>query len=201
MVLSYGNIPYTDESCKTFFGKGWGEIKGTNGATPFGQLPIMVVDGKVAGQSGSMTRYAATLTGLVPSDPVEALYCDSIYEASQELAGVNPIVNMFRGDVWQAKKQEYFEMMPPKLANLARELGEKDFFCGSSVTYADFGVYHICGNIHLLDAAVLDAHPNIKAFMTRIEALPGVKEYLESRPKCVDIGTSPRFDPLPEIYA
>ena len=35
------------------------------------------------------------------------------------------------------------------------------------------------------------ALPKVGAFLTAVEALPGVGEYLAARPECVDIGTAP----------
>ena len=41
----------------------------------------------------------ATLCGLFPSNMAEAAYQDSLFEAGQELATINPIVNVFTGEV------------------------------------------------------------------------------------------------------
>jgi hypothetical protein len=43
----------------------------------------------------------------------------------------------------------------------------------------------------LLEPNVFEAYPNVTTWMTRVEALTGVKDYLEKRPDCVDIGTKP----------
>ena len=40
----------------------------------------------------------------------------------------------------------------------------------------------------------LDAYDSLKRFMLSVEALEGVKEYLEQRPKPVGIGVNPRLE-------
>ena len=51
-----------------------------------------------------------TRIGFFPSDPAELAYCDMIHETAQDIATVNPIVNVFKGDMFQQKKAEYFEV-------------------------------------------------------------------------------------------
>ena len=65
------------------------------------------------GQSGSINRYLASLVkkpGFYPSDPAELAYCDMIHETAQDIAMVNPIVNVFKDEMFQQKKAEYFQV-------------------------------------------------------------------------------------------
>ena len=58
---------------------------------------------------------------LVPVDPRQAAICDSIYFAAEELADVNPIVNVRRGeDFDQAKKYFLDNVLPRRLENLKK---------------------------------------------------------------------------------
>merc|ERR1711920_1187430 len=114
-------------------------------------------------------RYVAQLTGLMPTDPLDAAKCDAIFEASQELVtsptNVNPIVNVFRGDAFAEKKAAYFEAFPGKLANLARALGDGPFFFGTAPLYCDLAVYHVFSNTQLLEPTALDGYPKVLNFM------------------------------------
>ena len=193
MILEFGGIPYEDLSCQQYFGTGWKEAKAM---APFGQLPMLVVDGSAPlAQSGSIVRYCASLVpGLVPTSPLEAARCDAIYEAGIELNPINPIVNVYRGEAFEEKKAEFFSSFPAKLANLARALGDGPFFFGAKPLYCDFGVYHHLDNARLTEPTCLDAHPTVLAFMAAVEATPGIKEYLAGRPKPIEIGTAPKLD-------
>ena len=100
---------------------------------------------------------------------------------------------MFKGDHWKQEKEEYFtKTLPTKLPALVKMLGNQKYFCGDAPTYADFALYTIMDLVRLVEPEVINQHDNIAAWMTRVEQLPGVKEYVESRPDCVEIGVAPR---------
>lgn len=120
MCLAYGKVPYQEVAPTAYFGCSWRE--GAKNKTPFGGLPIIEADGKVISQSGSCVRYCAALADLIPSDPIEAAQCDAIFEYSQDLSTLNPIVNVFRGDVFAQKKEEYFSTFPTALERLTKQL-------------------------------------------------------------------------------
>ena len=69
--------------------------------------------------------------------------------------------------------------------------GAGPFLFGPKPLYCDFSVFHVLSNTLLLDTTALDSHPSLKTFMDAVAALPGVAEYLDERPDCVDIGTAP----------
>ncbi|KAJ1627303.1 glutathione S-transferase [Pavlovales sp. CCMP2436] len=201
MILHYGGVPYTEETCQSFFGKPWGGPEGAkaSGLAPFGQLPLLAVDGRVLGQTAAINRYCAALCpaalSLVPADPVDAAWCDGIFEAAQELSPVNPCVNAWRGEDFAAKKADFLaNTLPPRLANLNKIL-EGDhggpFTTGAEVRYCDFSVYHQFDLCRLLEPAVFDPLPAVRRFMGAVEALPGVTAYLAARSDCVDIGVQP----------
>lgn len=202
MIMAFGNIPYEEVNCQTVFGgMNFQEVKKA-GKLPFGQLPVLEIGGeggKIIGQSGSINRYLASLvktSGFYPSDPVDLAYCDMIHETGQDIAPINPIVNVWVGEKFEEKKTDYFEnILPSKLSALYQLLGDKKFFCGDVVTYCDLRLYHELDLCRLTVPTVFDEYPKINQWMKNVEALPGVKEYLEKRPVAVDIGTKPMLEP------
>ena len=55
MIMAYGDIPYTNNNCRQFFGCSFLEAK-TSGKLPFGQLPVLAVDDTLLSQSGAINR-------------------------------------------------------------------------------------------------------------------------------------------------
>eukprot|EP00092_Neocalanus_flemingeri_P003848 GFUD01004144.1.p1 GENE.GFUD01004144.1~~GFUD01004144.1.p1 ORF type:complete len:226 (+),score=54.75 GFUD01004144.1:78-755(+) len=201
MILAYGGIPHTDQDCDSFFGMNFGEAK-KNEKLPFGQLPVLQIGGaggRMIAQSGSINRFLAALVktpGFLPSDLAEQAYCDMIHETAQDIAKINPIVNMFKGEKFQEEKEDFFKnILPSKLQGLAKLLSTHQFFCGSKVTYSDFAVYHQLDLCRLVEPTVFTDFPNIKQWMTRVENMPGVKDYLEKRPEIAGIGVNPSLKP------
>ena len=56
-------------------------------------------------------------------------------------------------------------------------------------------LYHNLDNARLREPAALDAYPEVRTFMAAVEATPRVAEFLQARPKPVDIGTKPMLEP------
>eukprot|EP00090_Calanus_glacialis_P008274 TRINITY_DN16589_c0_g1_i1.p1 TRINITY_DN16589_c0_g1~~TRINITY_DN16589_c0_g1_i1.p1 ORF type:complete len:226 (-),score=59.19 TRINITY_DN16589_c0_g1_i1:91-768(-) len=201
MILAYGGIPYKDEDCNSFFGMSFGEAK-QSGKLPFGQLPLLQIGGeggRLIAQSGSINRYLAGLVkthGFFPADPAELAFCDMVHETAQDIAKINPIVNMFKGEKFELEKEDYFtNILPAKLKALASLLSTNQFFCGDTVTYADFAVYHQLDLCRLAQPTVYAEFSNIQQWMARVEKLDGVSGYLATRPEVVGIGVNPTMQP------
>ena len=123
MILEYGNVTYEDLSVMQFFGCPWHDAKAK---TPFSQLPIIVVDTEVVGQSGAISRYCSRLVpSVLPTDSLAIARCDAIYDTAAELNSINPLVNVYRGKEQRAKLTTFLEeTFKPKLASLDRVLPE-----------------------------------------------------------------------------
>lgn len=57
---------------------------------PFQQVPVLEVNGTVISQSYAILRYCGALSGLLPSDPLEAAKVDTILYALTESACNKP---------------------------------------------------------------------------------------------------------------
>jgi glutathione S-transferase len=57
--------------------------------------------------------------------------------------------------------------------------------------FCDFSLLHRFQIATHLDPEIFDDHPDIRSFMAAMEALPGVQEYLASRPALQGVGTAP----------
>jgi len=157
------------------------------------------VDGQLISQSGAINRYLASLVtkpDFIPKNPVKAALADALHETAQDLFRIMPIVNLWTEAKWREEKEEYFtKTLPTKLPALVKMLGTQKYFCGEAPTYADFALYTIMDLVRLVEPGVISQHANITAWMARVEQLPGVKEYLESRPLCIGIGVAPKRQP------
>jgi len=198
MTLAYGGIPYNFTDTQGYFGCDFMTAK-TSGKLPWGQLPLLAVDGKLISQSGSINRYLASLVtkpDFIPKDPVKAALADALHETAQDLFRIMPIVNLWTEEKWREEKEEYFtKTLPSKLPALVKMLGSQKYFCGDAPTYADFALFTIMDLVRLVEPGVVSQHSNIGAWMASVEQLPGVKEYLESRPLCIGIGVAPKRQP------
>ena len=51
----------------------------------FHALPVLEIDGRPVTQSNSLARYVGKLVGLYPTDDLQALYCDEVLDALEDL--------------------------------------------------------------------------------------------------------------------
>lgn len=79
LAFHLGGIPFEDHR---FAREEFVEVRKT---APFGQVPVLWVDGLAVTQSDAMTRYAGKLANLYPSDPYQALLCDEVIQALEDV--------------------------------------------------------------------------------------------------------------------
>lgn len=185
-MFEVAGVPFEDVRIE---GEKWAELKPKLN-TPFGQLPILEVDGKVVAQSGALGRFLAREFGLAGSSSWETLEIDIICECCDDM--VKPLVQMF-GEKDEEKKKElvkkyYEETVPANLKNLEKLLCQKNegdgFFMGDKLTAADI-VFHCCAEWVATPEHpdALDSSPKVKALFGRIKAHDKIAPWLERRPK------------------
>ena len=195
LMLNYTGTPYSYEMAWEYFGQTWSEVKTS---VPYRQLPMLVVDNDTRiCQSGAITRFLAQLTGLQPEDPLMRGEVDALYETSQEMfMPLNPTINFAVGEKFESMKSELLEQIQPRLADFERLLNAKPdmpFFFGEAPFYCDFGVFHHVNLALFLDEGLLGAYPRLREFMSTLEGLAGVREYLANRPELIGVGTQPQL--------
>ena len=70
--------------------------------------------------------------------------------------------------------------LPAKLDSYEKFLGDRPYFCGDSPTFPDFHIYEILDQNRMLAPDQIKAHKKIDAFLSRFEALPKIKAYMQS---------------------
>ena len=195
MQLCYGNVPYTYNMAWEYFDKPWPVMKKEIG---FGQLPVLIIDSKThIWQSGSIMRYTANLANTCPTNEEDRGIADAIFESSQELfQPLNATINFKVGEEYESLKKTILSGFEPKIFYFNKYL-ERDnsgpFFLGKSPTYCDFGTYHQLSMIRVMEPTIFDDWPTIKGFLSAIENLKGVSEYLDGRPELVGIKEEPKL--------
>jgi glutathione S-transferase len=155
-------------------------------ATPFGQVPVLHIDGVLVTQCDAILRYAGKLAGLYPTDPLQALYCDEVmYVVEEASVKMGPTFRMTGEEQKAARLALVNGSMPVYLAWLQAQLQAHggNYFADNRLTVADLKVFvdvrslnsgrfdHVPANLVETVAPALNAH------MQRIAALPAVVAY------------------------
>ncbi|XP_048456433.1 hematopoietic prostaglandin D synthase [Rhincodon typus] len=176
-IFAYSGINYEDNTIDIM---DWPNIKQS---LLFQQIPILKVDKTEINQSSAIARYLARETGIAGKSNLEQAQADAIVDT------INDFMNMFP---WTEKdpivKQKitddvFANNIPLLLDGLSKLLGDRMWFVGDSVTWADFH-WAVCSiTLTNLNIDILHNYPKLLALKERVEALPKIAAWIEQRPK------------------
>jgi glutathione S-transferase len=121
---------------------------------PFGQMPLLMHQGSVIGQSQAIVRYCATMANLIPSNPIDAAKSDMVWTQAYEIfdAMVGAFYNAGGDEAKVAAWKTWMEhTVTAKLAPLDKILAGRLFFGGDKPVAADVVLFSI---MHLAHKAV-----------------------------------------------
>ncbi|KHJ90796.1 glutathione S-transferase protein [Oesophagostomum dentatum] len=157
---------------------------------PFGQVPVLEVDGKQLAQSAAIARYLARQYGLAGADPFEEALVDSLADQYADYrVEVKPYVYtllgfMKAGDLDKLKKEV---MMPGRdkfLGFITKFLkkSKSGFLVGDKVTWVDLLISEHMADMSARIPEFLDGFPEVKAHMEKVRSIPALKKWIETRP-------------------
>jgi len=183
LALFIGGIDFEDERIPP---PEFGARKAA-GAFPLGAIPVLEVNGTVYCQSMAILRYAGKLTGLYPTDPLEALAVDQILDTTAEIGAlISPSIREQDADKKLALRKELVEnadKLPKFLAGLNKLTGTGNYVAGDKLTIADLALvsswnFLASGRLDGVDPAwVAAAAPNVAKLATAAKALPKIAEF------------------------
>ncbi|XP_075400990.1 hematopoietic prostaglandin D synthase [Tenrec ecaudatus] len=157
----------------------WPQIKST---LPFGKIPVLEVDGLALHQSLAIARYLTKNTDLAGKTELEQCQVDAVVDTLDDFMSCFP---------WGEKNQDIKEKMfnellthdaPNLLQDLDKYLGEKEWFVGNFVTWADF-YWDICSTTLLVfKPDLLDTHPRLVTLQKKVQAIPAIADWILRRP-------------------
>ncbi len=163
-------------------------LKGS-GKLPYGQLPVLEVDGQVLAQSGAIARFCGKLAGLYPNeDAMAAARVDELLETATDItAQFGPSMRVKDPDEKAAMRHKLGTEILPKwlgfLESRLQENDEKAFFVGPQMTIADLVIWRLNG---WLTSGVLDGiprdllkdFPGLLAHFRRIDEQPAIADWM-----------------------
>jgi len=178
LILTYGGVEFEDIRIKR---EQWPELKPK---TPFGQLPVLETpDGVRIAQSHALERYAGSLSGLIPEEPVQVALAEQAAYQMDDIAQLFSPTYKLDADAKITARQELLKgAVGVKLGQLAKLLEGKKYLLGDDLSYVDFvlfaGLSHLkSGFLDGIPPNYLDDHPVLKEFHSRIASLDKVKAY------------------------
>lgn len=110
----------------------------------FKAVPVLEIDGAAVTQSNSMCRYVGKLAGLYPEDALQALYCDEVLDAVEDISQHLGATFGLKGPALQEARQALVQgALSTHLTGLGELLarGGGSYFAGGQMTVADLKVF------------------------------------------------------------
>lgn len=163
----------------------WLSVKPT---TPFGQMPVLEVDGQVIAQSVAINNFLAREFGLYGASNLEAAHVDQIVCLGEDFVNATLKANREENETKKAELlKTHTEETVPKFLGILEKLLEKNsstgFFVGKAVSLADVYVYNLLWGMLEASSNMLDQTPKLKNHQKKIGEIPKLKAYVETRPK------------------
>ena len=162
----------------------------TDGTCPFGQFPVLQVDGKTIAQTGAIARFCGKLSGLYPSkDEFAAAKVDEVIDLATDITNqMRPALREKDPKLRIEMRRELSKTILPRwlgfLEKLLQDNGDTGFFVGHSISVADLAVWRLCawisgGIIDGLPVDLLDGFPLLSVHQSQISNLPKVVEWIK----------------------
>ncbi|HYB64716.1 MAG TPA: glutathione S-transferase family protein [Steroidobacteraceae bacterium] len=184
LALHLGGIAFEDQRVA---GKDWPALRER---TPFLAMPTLEVDGKVVAQSNSINRYVGKLAGLYPRDDWQALLCDEVMDAAEDLSTrIGHTIDLPA----DAKKKAREELAAGLITHYLQQFQARlqaaggEYFADQRLTVADLKMFML---VRWLRSGVLDhipkdlvdrVAPKLVQHFERVASHPKVAEYYKRR--------------------
>ena len=180
LALHLGGIPFEDHR---FPFAEFAEVRKT---TPLRQVPTLHVNGVQVTQSDAITRYAGRLAGLYPDDALQALLCDEVMGALEDInVKIGATFGLTGEALESARKALVAGALPLYLTWLETQLEQHGgaYFADQRLTVADLKAFVVLrwlvsGKLDHLPTDLLDRlAPKLAAYVQRIAAVPAIAAY------------------------
>ncbi|KAE9552229.1 hypothetical protein FO519_004573 [Halicephalobus sp. NKZ332] len=184
LMFHYAGVEFTDKKVTP---EQWAAMKPL---TPYGQLPILEVDGKQLAQSSAIYRFLANKFGLGGSDEWEAAQLDSlVFMMADFRTECRQFFSVATGREPGDKLSLYNSQFKPAaekyIPALERSLNASGsgFFGKSGVTFVDFFVAEYVNTLHGFLPEFFEKHQGLLEHSKRVHSLPQLEGYLSTRVK------------------
>jgi glutathione S-transferase len=184
LIFAAGGVKYEDVRIEK---ANWPALKPS---TPFGQLPMLEVDGVKLCQSNAIGRFVARRLKLAGKTDLDEARVDMIIDCIEDT--VKPMMGFFHESDEKRKadlKKKFLdEQLPVSLAGLEKILNENKggagYFVGDSLTWADLCISVLASWLAMAGGCDEFAkHAKLVALKDRVEKEPKIAEWIAKRPK------------------
>ncbi|GMR36190.1 hypothetical protein PMAYCL1PPCAC_06385 [Pristionchus mayeri] len=163
-------------------------------STPFGQMPVLYVDGEPLPQSFAIARYLAKQFGFAGQTPYDAAWVDALADQYKDyLSEMRPFLTVAYGFVKGDKEKLQKEVAEPAIKKFFAILEKHawdaglhghfhGYFVGDSLTWVDLLVADHIGILETFIPAAVADFPLVQEVRDKTISHPKLKAWLAKRP-------------------
>jgi prostaglandin-H2 D-isomerase / glutathione transferase len=184
LALHIGGVPFQDVRPSR---EEFQEMK-SSGALPYGQLPVLEVDGVMVAQSLAIARFCGRSSGLYPENPLDAARVDEILDtANQIMADLAPGMREKDPETRASVREHLGTVVLPKWFGLLEQRllanGDTGYFVGEQITVADLAIWRLVGWLTggILDGiptTLLEPHPALQRQFDTVDQRDDVRAWM-----------------------
>jgi glutathione S-transferase len=183
LIFAAAGVPYEDVRVDR---PQWLELKPT---TPFGQIPVLEVEGVKLCQSKAIARYLAGEFGFAGETALDRARVDMIVDCVEDV--MKPALTFFfeQDEIKKVELKDKFvkETLPTNLQSFEKLLKENkggdSYFVGDKMTWADISFIDLCARMGSFQVEMpFGDFPKLKALRERVESTPKIAEWIKKRP-------------------
>ncbi|ODM91816.1 Glutathione S-transferase [Orchesella cincta] len=211
-ILRYLNVDFEDKRLplEAEGSVAWAELKQSEGLD-FPNLPYFIDGDLKLSQSLAILRHISRKHNLYGDTEKESATLDMIEQYLIDLQKAVWVV--YNDKNFHAIKEDYKKTIPSRLGELEKFMEGKNFILGSKVSGVDFLLYETIEWFRVFAPEVFKEDASLQSleeFQQRIEAIPQIKEYINSDKykswplfgpvQYFGFSKDPEFKPLPFSY-
>lgn len=159
--------------------------------TPYGQLPVLFVDGEPLGQSNALVRYAGRLSGFYPDCPHDAVKVDEVLDTVYDFTNSVLRYGGSEQEAQHAERKRILEVDAPALIGVLEKrlakFGDGPWAVGKKMTVADMVIFTLVtfiksGFKEYVPPCVLDKYERVIASYEAVKKDPKVVEWYAAHP-------------------
>ncbi|XP_049947215.1 glutathione S-transferase-like [Schistocerca serialis cubense] len=180
-LLSYGKTEFEDVRCEM---EKWPSMKES---TPFGQLPVLEIDGKKTWQSHAICRYLGKQMGLAGANDWEDLQIDMAADTISDIR-MKMVSHAHETDetLKQKKKaaviNESLPFLLPRLDQMVKENG--GYLANGKLSWADLYFVALIDYLRgIIGFDITKDYSNLAVLKKTVLEIPAIKQWVAKRPK------------------